>query len=273
MDPAAAQAKPKHKKKRRRNNVRVSHIQLFQQLRESKLRGVLLDAAVWVCVGDGMVHTLDCLCLGNLDGGGGTAAHVASLLGQDSALGMGGVGNDADGTSGLTKAVRLSPEEAFFMAYGVECLDVFEVSTGVERKGVVLLELAQLWCRLQQVKSDFLVQYLGYHHFRSKGWVPRTGLQYGADFVLYQRHPALAHSDYSVIVLPVNGPLARPNLSWHDLQITNRLTAQVGKRLLLLYMYDRNGSAGYSSPDCLSNFFALERVVRRWVPESQRPIK
>lgn len=258
VDPAAAHPKPKHKKKRRRNDVRVSHIQLFQHLQANKLRGVLLDAAVWVCVGDDTVHKLDCLCLGNLDGGAGTAAHVASLLGQDSTT---------------TKAVRLSPEEAFFMAHALQCLDVSEVSAAGETSAVVLLDLTQLWCRLQQVKSDFLVQYLGYHHFRSKGWVPRTGLQYGADYVLYQRHPALAHSDYSVIVLPINGPLARQNLSWHDLQITNRLTGQVGKRLLLLYMHDRNGSAGYTSPDCLMNFYAQERVVRRWVPESQRPVK
>lgn len=59
-----------------------------------------------------------------------------------------------------------------------------------------------------------------------QGWIPRTGLQYGADFVLYQRHPALAHSDYAVTIVPLR-PSQRPPMGWHDLQISNRLSTQV----------------------------------------------
>ncbi len=59
-----------------------------------------------------------------------------------------------------------------------------------------------------------------------QGWIPRTGLQYGADMVLYQRHPALAHSDYSVLIMALD-PRWRPQPSWHDVQVLNRLTAQV----------------------------------------------
>jgi len=199
--------------------------------------------------------------------------------------------------------------------------------------------LQALWQRLQQLRHDFFLLYLAYHHFRSKvsaclptahkqqgqagtcgecasslvlapcccfhpctlvprptcpcpvppntslprsallhashlplhpaavwalplppppacqGWIARTGLQYGADFVLYQRHPALAHSDYTVLIIPLPPPSAapastsgdasdsggagsgspagavraeeqRPPLGWHDLQISNRLSAQ-----------------------------------------------
>ena len=60
-----------------------------------------------------------------------------------------------------------------------------------------------------------------------QGWNPRTGLQYGADFVLYQRHPALAHSDYAVTIVPLR-PSQRLPMGWHDLQISNRLATQVG---------------------------------------------
>ena len=63
-------------------------------------------------------------------------------------------------------------------------------------------------------------------HLLPQGWIARTGLQYGADFVLYQRHPALAHSDYTVLVIPL-APGHRPGLGWHDLQIANRLSSQV----------------------------------------------
>lgn len=123
----------------------------------------------------------------------------------------------------------------------------------------------------------------------------RTGLQYGADFVLYQRHPALAHSDYSVIILPdchagitnhneskadasssadqKDAPIIfRPPVNWHDVQIANRLTTQVGKRLLLLHVRQHHEEGEYSTPKCLSTFSVEERIVRRWVPESMRPV-
>jgi hypothetical protein len=40
-----------------------------------------------------------------------------------------------------------------------------------------------------------------YHHLRSLGWLPLPGLAYGADYVLYQLHPELAHSDFVVTVM------------------------------------------------------------------------
>ena len=45
-------------------------------------------------------------------------------------------------------------------------------------------------------------QYAAFQFYRGKGWMPRSGLQYGAHFVLYRRHPALCHSDYAVVVVP-----------------------------------------------------------------------
>lgn len=260
MDPILEQRKPKGKKKRRRD-INTRHLQLYEELQSEHLRGILLDSAVWICAKDDVIHKLDCLCLGNLDGGNGTADYVRDLL---KAAGVTVPGN---------KAVRLSLDEAFFMAYSLNCLSVYEVIDGA----ATALDTDGLWCRLCDARFDFLTLYLAYHHFRSKGWIPRTGLQYGVDFVLYQRHPALAHSDYSVLIQPLPGVcsktenLMRPPMSWHDLQVTNRLTSQVGKRLLLLYVQDNAGpSIDLSSPKCLTHFAVQERVVRRWVPESQR---
>lgn len=260
MDPILEQKKPKGKKKRRRD-INTKHLELYEELQSEQLRGILLDAAVWICAKDDIIHKLDCLCLGNLDGGTGTAEYVRDLL-EAAGVTVPGV-----------KAVRLSLDEAFFMTYALECLSVYEIIQGAAME----LDIVALWCRLRDARPDFLTLYLAYHHFRSKGWIPRTGLQYGVDFVLYQRHPALAHSDYSVLIQPLPGTspkaetLIRPPMSWHDLQVTNRLTAQVGKRLLLLYVQDNSGaSLDFSNPKCLAHFAVQERVVRRWVPESYR---
>ena len=37
---------------------------------------------------------------------------------------------------------------------------------------------------------------------RREGWLPRSGLQYGADLVLYRNHPSLVHSDHCVVLRP-----------------------------------------------------------------------
>lgn len=107
----------------------------------------------------------------------------------------------------------------------------------------------------------------------TQGWIPRTGLQYGADFVLYQKHPALAHSDYSVIIqtdASFGAMFQRQHISWHDLQVTNRLTAQVGKRLLLIRLHDPAASLGYDTAKCLDRLSVSEYLVKRWVPESHK---
>jgi hypothetical protein len=265
MDPVANQRRFKGKK-RKRGDINIKHVEQYEDLQRRQLHGVLLGTTVYICTEPPVVHILDCLCLGNLDGGPGTAAHVRDLV---AAAGV---------TLPGDRAVRLSIDEAFFMAHALQCLTVYDEIDG---KGVPLDDEA-LWRRLCATRRDFIVLYVAYHHFRAKGWIPRTGLQYGVDFVLYQRHPALAHSDYSVVVLPrgagtpraTAAELVRPEPCWHEIQITNRLTSQVGKRLLLLHVQHAAGAAAdLTSPKCLQQFAVQERIVRRWVPEAQRPFR
>lgn len=265
LDPVANQRRFKGKK-RKRGDINIKHVEQYEDLQRRQLHGVLLGTTVYICTEPAVVHTLDCLCLGNLDGGAATAAHVRNLLATASVTPTG------------DRSVRLSIDEAFFMAHALRCLTVYDE---VGDKAVPLDDEA-LWRRFCGTRRDFVILYLAYHHFRSKGWIPRTGLQYGVDFVLYQRHPALAHSDYSVIVLPrgagtpgATAPaLVRPEPCWQELQITNRLTSQVGKRLLLLHVQHAAGAdADLSTPKCLQQFAVQERIVRRWVPEAQRPFK
>lgn len=257
-------------KRFRRKDLNTNLLQVCRELKPRNLQALLLDAAVWLCCDEDVAHKLDTLCFGNLDGGVGTAAYVRQVL---EAAGQAVQGD---------RAVRLSLDEAFFMAYALEIMEVHEVPQGGAAAGVsggeaaaavaaVALDITALWQRLQQLRHDFFLLYLAYHHFRSKGWIPRTGLQYGADFVLYQRHPALSHSDYTVIVIPLS-PGQRPHLGWHDFQISNRLSTQVSKKLLLLYVQEEGGGSGdRSSPNSLARVAVHERLVRRWVPESHRP--
>lgn len=73
-----------------------------------------------------------------------------------------------------------------------------------------------------------------------QGWIPRSGLQYGTDLVLYEKHPSLVHSTICVIIVAMAPPASHADytsaptphgtdgaLSWHDLEGINRLCIRV----------------------------------------------
>ena len=73
------------------------------------------------------------------------------------------------------------------------------------------MNLSQLWNAAQaahprlnslfQERSDnpFLVNYAVYHHFRSLGWVVKSGIKFCADLLLYKRGPVFTHAEYVLV--------------------------------------------------------------------------
>ena len=55
-----------------------------------------------------------------------------------------------------------------------------------------------------------------------EGWYVRSGINYGADFVLYKQHPSTIHAEFCAIVQTPNEPI-----DLLDLQTTYRLCNQV----------------------------------------------
>uniref|UniRef100_A0A7N4PCU2 tRNA-splicing endonuclease subunit Sen2 n=1 Tax=Sarcophilus harrisii TaxID=9305 RepID=A0A7N4PCU2_SARHA len=124
--------------------------------------------------------------------------------------------------------LQLSLEEAFFLVYALGCLNVY-----YEEEPLTILKL---WDAFHLVQPTFRTTYMAYHYFRSKGWVPKVGLKYGTDFLLYRKGPPFYHASYSVIIELVNdsfeGSLRRP-FSWKSLAGLNRITANVSKEVIL----------------------------------------
>ncbi|GFH19194.1 tRNA_int_endo domain-containing protein [Haematococcus lacustris] len=91
-----------------------------------------------------------------------------------------------------------------------------------------------------------------------EGWLPRSGLLYGVDWVLYPLHPKAAHSAFSVKIMPLlkeasfsrvhNHMAGVEELAWHDFQITSRVAGTVGGRGA-----GGCGEAHAGLPDCLSS--------------------
>jgi len=149
---------------------------------------------------------------------------------------------------------QLAPEEAFFVAFGLGALSVVDPVTGAPIPTDHLLTLFRSYSYFPprkvgstvtplQPSDPFLVQYAVYHHFRSLGWVPRHGIKFGVDFILYQRGPVFDHSEFGLIIVPsFSDPLWKdhehdtPKRSWSWLMGVNRVLSHVLKGLVLVYV-------------------------------------
>ncbi|XP_015258769.1 PREDICTED: tRNA-splicing endonuclease subunit Sen2 [Cyprinodon variegatus] len=169
----------------------------------------------------------------------------------------------------LTEYLQLSLEEAFFLVYGLGVLSVY-----LQQEP---LSVVDLWRKLRSLNPDFISSYAAYHHFRSRGWVPKGGggAKYGVDLMLYRKGPPFYHASYSVVVERTDetfaGMALRP-FSWRSLAALSRITANVSKELMLCYIiYPADLSADdLDSPECLSRLKVQEVIVSRWVSSKER---
>ncbi|NWI93966.1 SEN2 endonuclease, partial [Pitta sordida] len=163
--------------------------------------------------------------------------------------------------------LQLSLEEAFFLVYALGCLSIYY--------GEEPLSILKLWEVFTEVKPDFRTTYMAYHYFRSRGWVPKVGLKYGTDLLLYRKGPPFYHASYSVIAELVEdhfeGSLRRP-LSWMSLSGLNRTTASASKELMLCYLIRPSDMTAeeMSSPECMRRIKVQELIVSRWVSSRER---
>ena len=87
------------------------------------------------------------------------------------------------------------------------------------------LSSSDLWSEFCRLVPRFPFIYAAFLHLRAAGWMCRPGLQFGADFVLYRRHPEYVHSDYAALVLP---PGAH-EVPFLEMQAIGRMCEQVNK--------------------------------------------
>ncbi|XP_067045741.1 LOW QUALITY PROTEIN: tRNA-splicing endonuclease subunit Sen2-like [Acropora muricata] len=128
--------------------------------------------------------------------------------------------------------LQLTLEEAFFLSYGLGCLSVLN-------RDKRPMSLREMWCSFCAAKKDFISSYVTYHYFRSKGWVPMVGLNYGTFWVLSTKQGMpFYHSSYSVI---------------------GRWLNQKGDAVFC-----------HSTSRGITRFKLQEIVLRRWIPERAR---
>lgn len=117
---------------------------------------------------------------------------------------------------------QLQPEEAFFLLFALGVLDLRSVDPCTEDEPPARsppMGILETWARfledtailalppptagpttvhpaLSRLDSPFLINYAVFHHYRSMGWVARSGIKFCVDWVLYgQGGPVGGHAE------------------------------------------------------------------------------
>lgn len=121
----------------------------------------------------------------------------------------------------FSKPSELSLIEAYYLLEKDEII-IFDVKENKDLSSKEFYKLAK------NIHHKFEEKYIIYKDLREKGYIPRPGLKFGADFVTYRLGPGLEHSLFMVHVLP------------HDAEITavdmvraGRLATSVRKKFVI----------------------------------------
>ncbi|GAA6059751.1 hypothetical protein JCM10212_001959 [Sporobolomyces blumeae] len=214
---------------------------------------------------------------------------------------------------------QLQPEEAFFLLFSLGCLSLREApsfpsdepTSTTPRPRLSITSAFSLFLRsahppspttlepstrsvdprLNRLDSPFLLSYAAYHHYRSMGWVARSGIKFCVDWVLYgPGGPVGSHAEFAVLIIPtyvdpadaISSPFrttshlsvsADPELrsaleeqqenehlrgegerrnSWKWFHTVNRVCSGVKKTLVLLHVVIPPQSSLPTSPDWVS---------------------
>ncbi|MHA2087681.1 MAG: tRNA-intron lyase [Promethearchaeota archaeon] len=121
----------------------------------------------------------------------------------------------------FSKPSELSLIEAYYLLENNE-ITIFDVKDKKDLNPKEFFEIAT------KIHKKFEEKYIIYKDLREKKYIPRPGLKFGADFVVYKKGPGLEHSLSMVHVLP------------HDSEITaidmvraGRLATSVRKKFVI----------------------------------------
>jgi len=80
----------------------------------------------------------------------------------------------------------------------------------------------------KKIHHKFEEKFIIYQDLRQKGYIPRPGLKFGADFVVYKKGPGLEHSPFIAHVLPHNAKITAI-----DMVRAGRLATSVRKKFVI----------------------------------------
>ncbi|KAG9234752.1 hypothetical protein BJ875DRAFT_460785 [Amylocarpus encephaloides] len=187
---------------------------------------------------------------------------------------------------------QLTLEEAFFLSYSLNALTILDPESKISISNQNLFSMFRRASYFPPLSNDtnlspddpFMINYVVYHHFRSLGWVVRSGVKFSVDYMLYVRGPVFTHAEFAVLILPsYSDPYWRNDKSakgkekrtWAWLSCINRVIAQVKKTLVLVYVdipkpLSAEEELMLGIDYILGRYKVREIVMKRWISNRQR---
>ena len=166
----------------------------------------------------------------------------------------------------LEEYLQLGAEEAFYLMAEVKVLNV-------QLSRDTIITPSNLWQHFSLANKSFPARYAAYAYYRAGNWVPKSGLKFGVDFLLYKDGPLSYHSSYAVVVKEESSVEAQQqNLTWKEVIAFNRVSESAGKDLLICHVSTAGRGTGEDSKEawCMESTFVKDTVIKRWVPEKDR---
>ena len=175
----------------------------------------------------------------------------------------------------VNEHLQLSSEEATYLVMELNILQVFSPDGSP-------VKAETLWIHFLSMNGRFIELYTAYRYYRSKGWVPKSGLKFGVDFLLYKEGPSFYHSAYAVVVTLIEQcveanleSLRKPpttGLTWREVIALNRVNEAAGKELIVCYVVKPPtlSQDQFELSTRLASLHVCEVFVKRWVPEKER---
>ncbi|MHA1272649.1 MAG: tRNA-intron lyase [Promethearchaeota archaeon] len=121
----------------------------------------------------------------------------------------------------FNKPSELSLIEAYYLLERDE-ITIFDVKSKKYLTKEEFFEIAK------KIHNKFEEKYIIYKDLREKGYIPRPGLKFGGDFVVYKKGPGLEHSSFIVQVMPHN-----TKITAIDMVRAGRLATSVRKKFVI----------------------------------------
>lgn len=185
----------------------------------------------------------------------------------------------------LHDGMKLMPEEAMFLSYALGCLIVSQsvqqqsCQYSSERNDMYReMTIDEMWTAFTRADKAFPIRYAVYHHYRTKGWVVKSGLKFGTDWVLYPVGPPFYHAQYTVLIQCVWSDTLRRDdsaswreFSWTNIAATERLNSHVAKAPLICLVLRPRGltDSQLGKLQCLHQLSIQELLLSRWLPSAQ----
>lgn len=90
------------------------------------------------------------------------------------------------------------------------------------------LKFKNLVKRVSKSESNFWIRYVVYRDIRSKGYVTKTALKYGADFRIYDKKKSSAHAPWLLFAVKEG-----EEFNWRGFAAMNRVAHSVRKKLMI----------------------------------------